>query len=77
MIPLVKTFLVVSSGKVSSRKLKRSWGGAKRLNVPVPVLSGLNSPSSMILLHRSRYCSSSLFFPSIVILYRSVMKLSP
>lgn len=40
IIALVKTRLVVRRGKEELRREKRSWGGAKRDRVPVPVLGG-------------------------------------
>jgi len=59
IIPRRNVFLVVSRGRVEFARDKRREGGAKRERVPVPVLSGRNSPVSSTSRIRLRYCSSS------------------
>ena len=60
-IPLQNVFLVVKSGKVPLRKLKRIWAPNMDI-VPVPVRSVFLFPFLIMLLMRSKYCCSSCFF---------------
>ena len=60
-IPLQNVFLVVKSGKVPLRKLKRIWAPNMDI-VPVPVRSVFLFPFLIMLLMRSKYCCSSWFF---------------
>ena len=62
-IPLKNVFLVVKSGKVPLRKLKRIWAPNMDI-VPVPVRSVFLFPFLIMLLMRSKYCCSSWFFES-------------
>ena len=66
MIPFENTFLVVNKGKVSFDKSNLNCGGAKSDFVPVPVLSGRCSPSSIILLHKSRYACSAVLGDTVI-----------
>ena len=60
-IPLQNVFLVVKSGKVPLRKLKRIWAPNMDI-VPVPVRSVFLFPFLIMLLMRSKYCCSSWCF---------------